>query len=111
MPAVRAVDPDAAAARFARAAGRANASDAAKPRGGVGAAASAVVRALPSVLERAAPALAVLGLIGALFFFQEALAKRDPKLALAPVGPDDELEFQEPEQLLRRAAVPPPARA
>lgn len=69
----------------------------------------AAVRAIPAVLERAAPALIVLGLIGAMFLLQEALARRDPKLALAPVHGDDDLDFAEPGALLRRmSAVLPP---
>lgn len=69
----------------------------------------AAVRAIPAVLERAAPALIVLGLIGAMFVLQEALARRDPKLALAPVQGDGDLEFAETGVFLRRigAVVPP----
>ena len=64
----------------------------------------AVVRAIPSVLERAAPFLAALGLIGALFVLQEGLARRDSKLALAPLGPAEDLPFDEPSALLDRIA-------
>lgn len=77
---------------------------------GAGATIGAVVKAMPAVLERAAPILAVLGLVGAMFVLQEGAARRDPKLALAPLGPVDDLEFDEPTTFLSRVRgvkVPP----
>ncbi|MEH3053765.1 MAG: hypothetical protein PGN13_07105 [Patulibacter minatonensis] len=66
----------------------------------------AVVRAVPAVIERAAPAIAVLALIASLFLAQERFARRDPKLALAPVGPADDLEFDDAHSFLQRASSP-----
>ncbi len=77
---------------------------AAAPRAALPTSFEGAVQALPAVLERAAPALVVLGLIGSMFLLQEAVARRDPKLALAPVEADDDLDFAEPGALLRRLA-------
>ncbi len=68
---------------------------------------SAAVRAVPAVIERALPALVVLGVVAALFLLQEEAARRDPKLGLAPIGPEVELTFDEPTTFLGRVARPP----
>ncbi|MBO9534536.1 MAG: hypothetical protein J7513_16305 [Solirubrobacteraceae bacterium] len=109
-PAAMLANPDRDSAKLARASGAVSSTVAGPPRNTIGETASAVARALPAVIERAAPALAVLGLIGALFLLQEGLAKRDPKLALAPIGPVEDLDFDEPEGLLRHFAKPPAPR-
>lgn len=53
----------------------------------------AALQAGPEIAKRASLLLALLALIGFLFFIQEALDRRDPKLALAPVHRDPDLSF------------------
>lgn len=54
---------------------------------------TAVGKHAPAVLERAIVPLSLLALIGLVFFMQEAIDRKDPKLALAPLHREPDLGF------------------
>ncbi len=67
----------------------------------------AVEKHAPEVLKRATIPLLLLALVGLVFFVQEAIDRKDPKLALAPLHREPHLSF-DPNPLQTRRVIPSP---